>query len=401
MEAVSLQINESTLTGEPVIKKTINPADFDPNATYPSNHALRGTTVMDGHGIISVFNVGDATEYGKVYEGSQIDSSIETPLNKQLDKLANLITITSYVLAILIILVRPFTGYLIPNGFSGLDWVAFGSYFLQTVMIAVTLIVVAVPEGLPMSVTLSLALSMKRMLSTNNLVRKMHACETMGATTVICTDKTGTLTQNQMKIYETRFHGLPVQKLGNDIVSTLIKEGIAVNSTAYLDYSDTKKIKALGNPTEGALLLWLHDNNVNYLPIREESETAEQLTFSTERKYMATIAWSSVLNKKILYVKGASEIVLGMCSDVRMLDATVPKETKKEDIEHCLSGYQNQAMRTLGFAYQLVDDEVSYIKEGKLVNIGLTFLDLPLRYLHFHLARCHSAPNTPCRMTSL
>ncbi|MFV0326040.1 MAG: calcium-translocating P-type ATPase, PMCA-type [Bacteroides xylanisolvens] len=375
LEAVSLQMNESTLTGELVIKKTVNPANFDLNATYPSNHALRGTTVMDGHGIMKVFKVGDATEYGKVYEGSQIDSSVETPLNEQLDRLADLITKASYAIAVLIIAGRLIMCFTL-NGFADLDWVAFGSYLLQTVMIAVTLIVVAVPEGLPMSVTLSLALSMKRMLSTNNLVRKMHACETMGATTVICTDKTGTLTQNQMKIYETQFRGLSTQKLGQDDISKLIKEGISVNSTAYLDYSDTSKIKALGNPTEGALLLWLHDNGVNYLPIRENAEIAEQLTFSTERKYMATIAWSAELDKKVLYVKGAPEIVLNMCSQVKINDGTSPKEQHKTEIETHLQEYQNQAMRTLGFAYQIVEDSVDYIKEGKLVNTDLTFLGI-------------------------
>jgi Ca2+-transporting ATPase len=206
LEAISLQINESTLTGEPVCKKTVNPADFSKDATYPSNYALKGTTVADGHGIMQVLKVGDATEYGKVYEGAQIDNSVETPLNQQLKKLANLISKAAYGIATLIIVGRFISYFLAADGFYVADWLHFGSYALQTVMIAVTLIVVSIPEGLPMSVTLSLALSMKRMLSTNNLVRKMHACETMGATTVICTDKTGTLTQNQMKIYETKFY---------------------------------------------------------------------------------------------------------------------------------------------------------------------------------------------------
>ena len=376
LEAVSLNMDESTLTGEPVCRKTVNQDDFDESATYPSNHVMRGTKVMEGHGIMKALTVGDSTEYGKVYEGSQIDSSVETPLNEQLDKLADLITKTSYGIAILIIvgrLIMYFTQYSIPIGD---EWVTFGSYFLQTVMIAVTLIVVAVPEGLPMSVTLSLALSMKRMLSTNNLVRKMHACETMGATTVICTDKTGTLTQNQMKIYETQFYGLNNQQLADDEISNLIKESISVNSTAYLDYSDSSKIKALGNPTEGALLLWLHDNGSNYLPIREESEIKEQLTFSTERKYMATIVWSPVLKKKILYVKGAPEIVLGLCGNVKTPEGITSKKEKQEHIESQLFGYQNQAMRTLGFAYQIIDENADYIKEGQLVNIDLTFLGI-------------------------
>jgi Ca2+-transporting ATPase len=235
LETVSLQINESTLTGEPVCKKTVNSADFDKDATYPSNQAMKGTTVADGHGIMQVLKVGDATEYGKVYEGAQIDSSVETPLNQQLDKLADLITKTSYGIATLIIVGR-LISYLV--GLETFDWLLFGGYLLNTVMIAVTVIVVAVPEGLPISVTLSLALNMKRMLSTNNLVRKMHACETMGAATVIYTDKTGTLTQNQMKIYETKFYG-------SDGITEIIKEGISVNSTAYLDYSDKEKNQSI------------------------------------------------------------------------------------------------------------------------------------------------------------
>jgi Ca2+-transporting ATPase len=299
---------------------------------------------------MQVVKVGDATEYGKVYEGAQIDSSVETPLNQQLDKLADMITKASYAIAILISVGRLISYFI---GLETFDWIAFGGYFLKTVMIAVTVIVVAVPEGLPMSVTLSLALSMKRMLSTNNLVRKMHACETMGAATVICTDKTGTLTQNQMKIYETQFYDTALNPLKG-----IIAEGIAVNSTAYLDFSDAAKVKALGNPTEGALLLWLHDNNINYLPLREEAEVVEQLTFSTERKYMATVVKSPLLNKKVLYVKGAPEIVLEMCKNVPVA---------KEKIHAQLFEYQNKAMRTLGFAYAIIEDDSSYIQEGKLI----------------------------------
>ena len=374
LEAVSLQINESTLTGEPVKKKTTNPEDFEKDATYPSNHVLRGTTVVDGHGIMKVFKVGDATEYGMVYEGSQIDNSVETPLNEQLNKLAHFITRGSYTIAVLIIIGRLIM-YFMSDGLV-FDWVAFGNYFLHTIMIAVTLIVVAIPEGLPMSVTLSLALSMKRMLSANNLVRKMHACETMGATTVICTDKTGTLTQNQMKIYETQFYGLPTQKIEKDTTSELIKENISINSTAYLDHSESDKIKALGNPTEGALLLWLHDNGIDYLPIRESAKIVEQLTFSTERKYMATIVQSPALGKKILYVKGAPEIVLSLCKDIQKCDNVVSKEQDESAIHGKLTEYQNQAMRTLGFAYQVIEDDNCYIQEGVLVNSKLTFLGI-------------------------
>jgi len=362
LETVSLQINESTLTGEPVCRKTVHPADFVKDATYPSNQALKGTTVADGHGMMQILKVGDATEYGKVYEGAQIDSSVETPLNQQLDKLADLITKTSYAIAIFIFIGRLISYFVSVGGIYVEDWLHFGGYVLNTIMIAVTLIVVAVPEGLPMSVTLSLALSMKRMLSTNNLVRKMHACETMGATTVICTDKTGTLTQNQMKIYETKFYG-------SEGITDIIKEGIAVNSTAYLDHSDKSKIKALGNPTEGALLLWLYDNGINYLPLREKAEIVEQLTFSTERKYMATIVRSPLLGKKVLYVKGAPEIVLDLCKTISVT---------KEKIYSQLFEYQNKAMRTLGFAYQIIEDNDNtiYIYEDKLQNINLSFMGI-------------------------
>ncbi|MDR2126128.1 MAG: calcium-translocating P-type ATPase, PMCA-type [Prevotellaceae bacterium] len=355
LEAVSLQINESTLTGEPVCKKTTNPADFDKDATYPSNNAMKGTTVADGHGIMQVLKVGDSTEYGKVYERAQIDTSVETPLKKQLDGLAHLITKASYAIAALIIVGRLVWFFV---GMDAFNWIDFGSFFLQTVMIAVTVIVVAVPEGLPMSVTLSLALSMKRMLSTNNLVRKMHACETMGAATVICTDKTGTLTQNQMKVYETKFYGHP-SPFGDKSGDEVIKEGIAVNSTAYLDFSKAEKIAALGNPTEGALLIWLHENGVNYLSLREDAEIVEQLTFSTERKYMATIVNSPLLGKKVLYVKGAPEIVFALCKN---------SPVSKEEVDKQLHEYQNKAMRTLGFAYAIIEDEnADYIKDGKLI----------------------------------
>ncbi|MDR1881844.1 MAG: calcium-translocating P-type ATPase, PMCA-type [Prevotella sp.] len=374
LKAVSLQINESTLTGEPVCKKTLNPADFDKDATYPSNQAMKGTTVVDGHGIMQVLKVGDATEYGKVYEGAQIDNSVETPLNQQLDSLAGLITKASYAIAALIVVGRLIWYFAGLN--EAFDWILFGSFVLKTIMIAVTVIVVAVPEGLPMSVTLSLALSMKRMLSTNNLVRKMHACETMGAATVICTDKTGTLTQNQMKVYEIRLtrNFDRIAKIDritendpDNLDKILVQELIAANSTAYLDYSDPNKIRALGNPTESALLLWLHENGVNYLSLRENAEVVEQLTFSTDRKYMATIVDSPLLGKKVLYVKGAPEIVLDLCRNVPVA---------KKEIHKQLIDYQNKAMRTLGFAYQIVEDGKDYIKEGKVVADNLDFLGI-------------------------
>ena len=366
LEAVSLHVNESTLTGEPMVHKTTNPADFEAEATYPSNYICRGTSVSDGHCIFEVKKVGDATEYGKVFEGVQIDNSIKTPLNEQLDHLAGMITKISYAIAALVIIGRLIVYFTNPaHSLDAIDWVSFGGYLLNTVMIAITVVVVAVPEGLPMSVTLSLAYSMRSMMATNNLVRKMHACETMGATTVICTDKTGTLTQNQMTIYETFFNA--------GIDEKLIAESMAVNSTAYLDFTDKDKPNVLGNPTEGALLLWLYGKGINYLPIREESEVLQQLTFSTERKYMATLAQSPTLGKPVLYVKGAPEIVMTFCHE----GGKFLSDISQADFEAKLLQYQNQAMRTIGFAYKVIDDPKAIISEnGKLVVNGLHFIGI-------------------------
>ena len=371
-EAISLQINESTLTGEPIIDKTVDKAEFDTEATYPSNVVMRGTTVVDGHGIMIVDQVGDNTGYGKVYEGSQIDNNVQTPLQIQLAGLAKIISKAGYSIAGLTFFGLVIKLFINTPDLPLMDMVG---EILNIFMIAVTLIVVSVPEGLPMSVTLSLALSMNRMLKTNNLVRKMHACETMGATTVICTDKTGTLTQNQMQIYQTNFFNLADQKLANDEVSRLIKEGIAVNSTAFLDLSEEKP-KTMGNPTEAALLLWLNSNKEDYQSLREEAKVIEQLTFSTERKYMATLVKSPQLGRNVLYVKGAPEIVLQNCNRVAINGSYASVESCKASIEKQLLDYQNQAMRTLGFAYQLVEDEQveSFFENGRLKNADLTFL---------------------------
>lgn len=370
LEAVSMHINESTLTGEPLVHKTTNPADFEAEATYPSNYVCRGTSVSDGHGIFEVKKVGDATEYGKVFEGVQIDNTVKTPLNEQLDKLAGMITKISYAIAILVIVGRLILYFTLPaHNINQIDWIDFGHYLLNTAMIAITVVVVAVPEGLPMSVTLSLAYSMRSMMATNNLVRKMHACETMGATTVICTDKTGTLTQNQMTIYETYFNRFTDEQLGEK----LIAESMAVNSTAYLDFTDKEKPNVLGNPTEGALLLWLYGKGTNYLPIREGSEVLNQLTFSTERKYMATLVQSPALGKPVLYVKGAPEIVMTFCYEGGKFLSDIPQA----DFEAKLLQYQNQAMRTIGFAYKVIDDPNTVISEnGKLVINGLNFIGI-------------------------
>lgn len=372
LEARSLQMNESTLTGEPVISKTTVEAEFDSEATYPSNRVLRSTTVVDGHGIMCVELVGDATEYGKVNQGALIDNNLETPLQLQLRRLAGVISKMGYAVAAITFMLLTVKLFLADGTLDTMDII---SALLHNFMIAVTLIVVSVPEGLPMSVTLSLALSMNRMLKTNNLVRKMHACETMGAATVICTDKTGTLTQNRMQVHETNFFSLKNQQLGNDDASALVKEGIAVNSTANLNISDSE-VKTIGNPTEAALLLWLNSNGVDYIPLRDGAKVISQLTFSTERKYMATVVNSQLLRKKVLYVKGAPEIVLANCNRVVTSGGYATVEESRAAIESKLYEYQGMAMRTLGFACQILkegDNEAPYA-DGRLAGTDLTFL---------------------------
>lgn len=328
LEAISLRVDESTLNGESDYAiKSINPAEFNQDATYPTNCVLRSTKVMEGHGLFRVQKVGAKTEFGKIYEEAQIDDSVKTPLNEQLDGLGDWITFVSYVLAGLVVV-----GHIIWWFASGTTWDtgSFVAYVLQKLMVAVTLVVVAVPEGLPMAVTLSLAYSMRSMLKTNNLVRKMHACETMGATTVICTDKTGTLTQNKMQVKECTFGKLTPE----------LAEGIAVNSTASLDFSESQP-RPIGNPTEGALLLWLHTNKYDYRRLKEASNTKNEIPFSTERKYMSTTVLSAVSNKEVTYTKGAPEIVFGMCDSSEIDEVTLKKTLQK---------YQDSAYRTLGFA---------------------------------------------------
>lgn len=364
IEAVQLHLDESTLTGEPVCGKSINKEEFDKNATYPTNYVMKGTKVMEGHGIFRVLAVGDTTEQGKVFEAAQIDDSVKTPLNEQLDGLSDWITKVSYGFAALIIIGR-IAVYLISNGtdcFGSMEQIApFIAYVLQTLMIAVTLIVVAVPEGLPMAVTLSLAYSMRRMLRTNNLVRKMHACETMGATTVICTDKTGTLTQNQMKVDDIKVYA-------TNVSDNVINEGFAVNSTASIDFSIVTKPQVLGNPTEGALLLWLSSKGIDYRMLRESVNIVKELPFSTERKYMATIVESAAIpDKKVLYVKGAPEIIFNICKISDVDKGTVDKQ---------LITYQERAMRTLGFAYQVLENDDTVIENDKLIAGSLHFIGI-------------------------
>ena len=364
LQAISLNIDESSLTGEPICHKSTHEADFDKDATFPTNYVLRGTKVMEGHGLFRVEKIGDNTENGKVFVASQIDNSVKTPLTEQLERLGKLITWASYTIASLILIARIIMFF---SNFS-FEWVRFLQYLLDSIMICVTLIVVAVPEGLPMAVTLSLAYSMRRMLKTNNLVRKMHACETMGATTVICTDKTGTLTQNQMRVSE-----MAIDRETEEH-KALAREAIAVNSTASLDFSDNHHPTALGNPTEGALLLWLNDQGYDYRQLRTEAEVIDELPFSTERKCMGTLVRSAQLpGKNILYIKGATDIIRNYCSSIM-------GNRSWDEISNQLLTWQNQAMRTLGFACMLIDDE--NLHEGVIPTLldtikqtgkGLTF----------------------------
>ena len=337
LEATQLQIDESTLTGEPICRKSTKEEEQDKDATFPTNHAMRGTKVMEGNGVMRVFAVGDQTENGKVFVAAQIDDSVKTPLNEQLERLGGLISKASYAIAALIVVGRiivylsqnadtltPITQHLTP----------FLAYLLQSIMIAVTLIVVAVPEGLPMAVTLSLAYSMRRMLKTNNLVRRMHACETMGAATVICTDKTGTLTQNQMRVAEIQYFNESQQQSELPILA----EAIALNSTAAIDPQGS----VVGNPTEGALLLWLRDQGIDYQDLRNQVNIIDQQPFSTETKYMTTLVESQATpGKHILYIKGAPEIVARFCTMT---------EAEKHRFNELLASYQQKAMRTLAFA---------------------------------------------------
>lgn len=414
LESQNLIVNESSLTGELQATKTTNPELFDSNATYKSNEIKKGTTVIEGNCTAEVKSVGDKTESGEVYrslnEGNEVkvgwllkdktnntiidkfnteddanealekylekheDADVvveqplidrmrvskgsETPLSKKLNGLADWITNASYVLAVLIIIGRIiwyFVSYDV-NFSSGDFWVDFVSYVLKTIMIAVTLVVVAVPEGLPMSVTLSLAFSMRKLMKSNTLPRTMHACETMGAASVICTDKTGTLTKNMMEVTDTKLDTT------ND---KLLAEMIAVNTTANLDFTDIKSIKVIGNPTEGALLLWLNGKGVDYLDIRENTPVVDSLPFSTENKYMATVVSSAVLGKKVAYVKGAPEILLAM-SDI---DAT-----SKAEYEKTLADYQKGAKRTLALAFMELGESESIISEGKLNTNKLKFV---------------------------
>ena len=325
--STDLQINESTLTGEPITEKN---TEGGGDGAYPRNVILRSTMVMNGRGEFVVTAVGDATEIGKVAQKSTEQTSVKTPLYVQLDKLASMISKVGSVVSVAAFVIFLVHDILTNPAWGGKDYFYMAEIVLDYFMMAVTLIVMAVPEGLPMAITLSLALNMRRMLKSNNLVRKLHACETMGAVTVICTDKTGTLTQNQMQVDEL---------LPKDDNQHLLDVAIAINSTAELDED-----KAIGNPTESALLLWLKSQDKDYRELRHQAKVLKQQPFSTEKKYMATIA--EVDGEKYLLVKGAPEIVLDLCE----MEERYRNQALRE-----LDEWQHKAMRTLALAYRRID----------------------------------------------
>ena len=325
-----LQINESALTGEPVAEKSLEGGG---DGAYPRNVILRSTMVMNGRGEFVVTAVGDATEIGKVAKKSTEQTSVETPLNMQLDKLAKMISKVGSVVSVAAFFIFLIHDILTNPAWGGKDYFYMAEIVLKYFMMAVTLIVMAVPEGLPMAITLSLALNMRRMLKSNNLVRKLHACETMGAVTVICTDKTGTLTQNKMQVSALEL------KLGDE---ALLNTAIALNSTAELNDG-----KPIGNPTESALLLWLDAQGKDYEELRKQVNVLKQLPFSTERKMMATLA--EVDGETYLFVKGAPEIVMKKC----IIEDRMQRQSAEE-----LDEWQHKAMRTLAFAYKKIEASI-------------------------------------------
>ncbi len=357
LEAVSLRLNESTLTGEMECSKSVDPAHFDPEATYPSNEVMRGTTVVDGYGSFVVRRVGDQTEAGRVTEQSTIESGEETPLHRQLQRLSTLIGRVGFLLAGAIFITLLTKAFLF-EGLLSADWMTLSRELLEIVMISVAILVMAVPEGLPMSITLSLAMSMRRMLKTNNLVRKMHACETMGAVTVICTDKTGTLTRNQMSVAEmVRLERDEEPRLG---------EALACNTTAFLSAEGT----VIGNPTEGALLLWLKDEGVDYQSLREGVRIVDRITFSTQWKYMATLV-ERADGERYLAVKGAPEVVRAMCAE----------GAEARELDTRLKDFQSRAMRTLAVAIRqtTAPDCRTALEEGPLALIAVAAIEDPVR----------------------
>ena len=341
-----LQINESALTGEPVAEKSLEGGG---DGAYPRNVILRSTMVMNGRGEFVVTAVGDATEIGKVAKKSTEQTSVETPLHMQLDKLAKMISKVGSVVSVAAFFIFLIHDILTNPAWGGKDYFYMAEIVLKYFMMAVTLIVMAVPEGLPMAITLSLALNMRRMLKSNNLVRKLHACETMGAVTVICTDKTGTLTQNKMQVSALEL------KQGDE---ALLDTAIALNSTAELNDG-----KPIGNPTESALLLWLDAQGKDYEELRKQVNVLKQLPFSTERKMMATLA--EVDGETYLFVKGAPEIVMKKC----IIEDRMLRQSAEE-----LDEWQHKAMRTLAFAYKKIEASIMRTSRTSTAEV-VAFLD--------------------------
>lgn len=339
LEANNLMVDESDFTGELYASKNAEGATGGKETAYPANMLLRSSTVIEGEAIMQVTRIGTDTEEGKGVLQAHEDNNIKTPLNKQLDDLGRYISMASFVIAGLIVAGRLIYYYITVGSVGGFEWIGFLEVLLNSIMIAVALIVVAVPEGLPMSVTVSLALSMRKMLKENNLVRKLHACETMGAATVICTDKTGTLTENKMQVMEC----FPAEGIDMD----LLARSIAINSTASLSENGNGVLQTIGNPTEGALLRWITKNGYDYDSIRENTSFESVVPFSTEIKRMETITADGYR-----FVKGAPEIVLDLCDDFGALD--------KQDILKVLNEYQAKGMRTLAFAYQKDNADVVF-----------------------------------------
>ena len=352
----NLSIDEANFTGEPFTKKMTQPEN-DTESTYPENFLLRGTTVIEGSATYRVTAVGTETEEGKGARILQEEADVETPLNAQLNQLAKWITYASYIIAALIVIGR-MSIFFLTNDVGTYSFIEVFRTALNSLMIAVTLIVVAVPEGLPMSVTISLALSMRKMLKEKNLVRKLHACETLGATTVICTDKTGTLTENRMSVVESEFWGVD---------ESLIADSIAVNSTAALNTSESGEPHAIGNPTEGALLLWLRGKGIDYSERRSTYRIVAQIAFSTERKRMTTDAVDNATGNEYLFVKGAPELLLET-SDI------IDSGPTKESVLATLAAWQSKGMRTLGFAIRNMSAEGS-----RPIFIGIVGIADPIR----------------------
>ncbi len=353
--AESLQVNESTLTGEPVVRKTTNHADFDKNAPYATNHLMRGTTIVEGTAVARVIAVGDRTEIGQVAREATVLTGESTPLNRQLERLAGIISKVGYTVAVLAFLIfttlelKDYVPAVATWDFHAILHVA--RVLLNNFMMAVTLIVMAVPEGLPMAVTLSLALNMRRMLKTNNLVRRMHACETMGAITTICTDKTGTLTQNRMTVGECLFDESEAPRL---------YEAIACNTTAFLDET---RLAGLGNPTEVALLLWMQNYDADYEQVRRAVPEVARCPFSSERKFMATVVKSPEAGGNlVLYVKGAPEVLLDLCANL--------SENERKKARAQLLVWQGRAQRTLALARKELPVGAETSSPGDLVAEG-------------------------------